>query len=149
MSGQVFFPTLYYNDVRAALDWLERAFGFEIAMVVTSANGELGHCEMSHEGHRVYIGKAWTPFTAAPSAADGIVTASIDCMVEDADAHCERARAAGARIFQEPRNEFYGARAYHALDLEGQLWRFSQPLKTMSFEEMERASGGRKVRASL
>jgi uncharacterized glyoxalase superfamily protein PhnB len=55
--------------------------------------------------------------------------------------HCERARAAGAKIVQEPADQFYGDRTYRCLDPEGHLWTFSQRLQEKMMTEMERASG--------
>jgi uncharacterized glyoxalase superfamily protein PhnB len=57
------------------------------------------------------------------------------------DAHCERARAAGARITQEPAEQFYGSRVYRALDPEGHVWNFDQKIEDMSTADMEKASG--------
>lgn len=57
------------------------------------------------------------------------------------EAHCDRARAADARITQEPADQFCGERSYRALDLEGHVWRFDQPVRTLTIEEMAKASG--------
>jgi uncharacterized glyoxalase superfamily protein PhnB len=46
--------------------------------------------------------------------------------VEDADAHCKRAREQGARITQEPTTLPFGERQYNAEDLAGHSWTFSQ-----------------------
>lgn len=43
---------------------------------------------------------------------------------EDVDAHCARARAAGATIINEPSIPDYGGRMYGAVDSEGYLWSF-------------------------
>lgn len=148
---QTLFPSLYYKDKRAALAWLERVFGFEIAMVVTNADGALGHCEMKcgADGAVVNIESEWERFTKSPSSLGGANSCSIGCRIEDVDAHFARAKAAGARIFTEPKTEFYGWRAYSAFDCDGHLWRFSEVVKDMSLEEMETASAGRKVRKAL
>ncbi|AHG92853.1 Glyoxalase-like domain protein (plasmid) [Gemmatirosa kalamazoonensis] len=45
--------------------------------------------------------------------------------VEDADAHCARAAAAGAEILQPPTTFPFGERQYHARDLGGHRWTFS------------------------
>lgn len=42
---------------------------------------------------------------------------------------------------KEPEDQFYGDRTYIAADLEGHHWTFSQPLRAVSNEEMEQASG--------
>jgi uncharacterized glyoxalase superfamily protein PhnB len=57
------------------------------------------------------------------------------------DEHCARAEAAGARITQRPEDQFYGARVYRALDLEGHVWNFDQNIADLSLADMEKASG--------
>jgi len=70
-------------------------------------------------------------------------------LTDGLDAHCERARAAGARITQAPTDQFYGARSYRALDPEGHVWNFDQTIATLSIAQMEEASGGLKIREKL
>ena len=60
---------------------------------------------------------------------------SVTVRVEDADAHCERARANGARITQEPRTHPFGERQYNAEDLAGHSWTFSQSVADVAPEE--------------
>ena len=57
------------------------------------------------------------------------------------DAHCERAKAAGAVIVRELENQFYGDRTYSARDPEGHVWSFGQTLQKVSREDAEKASG--------
>jgi uncharacterized glyoxalase superfamily protein PhnB len=49
-------------------------------------------------------------------------------MVDDVDAHCARARAAGAIVLNEPEDQPYGTRTYRVLDPEGHRWIFGSPL---------------------
>ena len=53
----------------------------------------------------------------------------------------ERARAAGAHISQEPEDQFYGDRTYRAIDPEGHVWVFTQPVRAVSVAEQEAATG--------
>jgi len=62
--------------------------------------------------------------------------------VSDADAHCARARAAGAEILEEPREQPFGDRIYLARDLEGHEWYFAQHLRDVPLAELRRALGG-------
>jgi uncharacterized glyoxalase superfamily protein PhnB len=55
--------------------------------------------------------------------------------VDDADAHYERDRAAGAKILAEPADQPYGDRAYRAEDLEGHHWSFHHPIGTPAPED--------------
>ena len=40
-----------------------------------------------------------------------------------------------------PADQFYGARTYRAMDPEGHIWNFTEEVRVVSTEEMERASG--------
>jgi uncharacterized glyoxalase superfamily protein PhnB len=65
----------------------------------------------------------------------GESTHSVMVRVEDADVHCERARAHGAQILMEPRTFEYGERQYEAEDFAGHRWTFSQTIADVSPEE--------------
>jgi uncharacterized glyoxalase superfamily protein PhnB len=137
-----FIPSLVYKDNRAALKWLQSAFGFEASEVLTDANGNIAHAEMSHGDGVVMIGSEWADWTRSPASLGGANTQRVHVRIErDIDAHCARARQAGAVIVMEPADQFYGERSYIAADLEGHHWTFSQPVKHVSNEDMEKASG--------
>lgn len=137
-----FGSALAYKDPRAALEWLEKAFGFETTMLLTDESGNVAHSEMSYGNGYLMIGGEWAANIKAPSSVGGGNTQTVHVqLAEDVDAHCERARAAGARIEMEPEDQFYGDRAYRAIDPEGHMWTFSQTLKIVPPEEWEKASG--------
>jgi len=156
MASPVFVPAVFYKDPLAALKWLERAFGFETISLVTDAEGNVGHSEMSFLGGQVQVGGEWqSPELVgparmrSPSSVEGINTQFVRIHMDDGlDAHCEAARAAGARILAEPEDQFYGARIYRAMDPEGHVWNFSQAVSQPSAAEME-ARSGLKIRSSL
>jgi uncharacterized glyoxalase superfamily protein PhnB len=62
-------------------------------------------------------------------------------LTTDIDAHCERARAAGAEILVEPETQFYGDRTYRCKDPEGHIWTVARSVEDVSIEEMERRTG--------
>jgi uncharacterized glyoxalase superfamily protein PhnB len=137
-----FISSLAYRDNRAALKWLQDAFGFEPSGVLTDSEGNIAHAEMAHGDGLVMIGSEWADWTRSPASLDGKNTQRVHVFVErDIDAHCERARQAGAKIVMEPADQFYGDRTYIATDLEGHYWTFWQPVRTVSNEEMEKESG--------
>ena len=137
-----FAPAVLYKQPFAALDWLEKAFGFERSMVITDATGNLGHAEMKFGDGYLIVGGEWAEFVASPASVGGKNTQTIHVHLKDGlDAHCERARAAGAEIIREPEEQFYGDRVYMAKDLEGHVWSFAQNLRYVSREEAEKASG--------
>jgi len=133
---------VFYKAPLAALDWLEKAFGFERSMVITDTDGNLAHSQMRFGDGLVHVGSEWADYIASPASAGGKNTQSIHVQLKDGiDAHCARARAAGAVILQEPTNQFYGDRTYRARDPEGHVWTFGQAVRVVSREEAEKASG--------
>lgn len=141
-----FTPSVNYRDPNAALDWLERAFDFTRIMVLTDEAGRVSHAEMSFQGRgQVMIGgDDWADYVASPASTGGRNTQRVHVMMADGlDAHCERARAAGAAILSEPEDQFYGDRTYVARDLEGHVWAFGQPVRKVGREEA--AASGLKI----
>ena len=133
---------VFYRDPYAALDWLERAFGFERTMLITDKEGNLGHSEMRFGEGYIMVGPEWADYVASPASVGGKNTQSIHVHLKDGiDAHCERARAAGTVIVREPEDQFYGDRTYSAKDPEGHVWSFAQTVRRVSREEAEKASG--------
>lgn len=134
--------SVYYKDPAAALDWLEKAFGFERVMVITDQDGHLAHCEMRFGDGRIMVGNEWTDTVASPKSVGGKCTQTLHVHLNaEIDAHCARARTAGAEILAEPSDQFYGDRVYRARDLEGHLWTFGQSVRTVTREEAQAASG--------
>ncbi|MGE0748729.1 MAG: VOC family protein [Rhodospirillales bacterium] len=133
---------VYYKDPAAALGWLEKAFGFERVMVITDADGNLVHSEMRFDAGYIMVGPEWADHVGSPRTIGGRNTQSIHAMLKEGlDAHCARARAAGAEILRPPEDQFYGDRTYSARDPEGHVWTFAQTVRAVSREEAERASG--------
>jgi uncharacterized glyoxalase superfamily protein PhnB len=125
MSEQTIFPTLRYRDAPAAIEWLGRAFGFEPRMVVDGEPGTVAHAELTHGAAMIMLGTARPPESGGfHSYAPPPGSASLYMVVEDPDAHAERARTAGAEIVRELEDTEYGSREYSARDLEGNVWSF-------------------------
>jgi uncharacterized glyoxalase superfamily protein PhnB len=112
-------------------------------MVITEDSGAVVHSEMSFRGRgQIMVGGEWSELVSSPASVDGRNTQRVHVKLADGiDAHCERARAAGAVVIREPQEEFYGDRAYAVRDLEGHAWTFTQPTRRVSREEAEAASG--------
>jgi uncharacterized glyoxalase superfamily protein PhnB len=146
----IFRASVIYQDDRAALEWLEKAFGFETALVITDDSGAIVHAEMKFRGALVMIAREFTADVKSPKSLDGKNTQMLHVHVDTGiDAHYARARAAGATILMEPSDQFYGDRSYRAKDPEGHIWVFSQTVKVLTIGEMEQASGGLKLRETL
>jgi uncharacterized glyoxalase superfamily protein PhnB len=107
--------------------FLREAFGFVEHAAYPGQGGRIEHAEMRFGNGMVMLGstredgRGWLTVAEA-----GGFTQTNYVIVEDVDAHCARARAraAGAAIVQEPRDEAHGGRGYAARDPEGNLWFF-------------------------
>ena len=129
---------LFYDDAAAAIDWLARAFGFETRVRIENERGQIVHSQLTLNGGLIMVGQAGLsedrPQCKSPKAIGGANTQALCLFVDDADAHCERARAAGAVITVEPATQDYGEaywsdRTYEAEDLERHHWWFMQRLR--------------------
>ncbi len=125
---------LIYDDPRTAIDWLHRAFGFEVRTIVENRAGTILHCELVYGDGVVMISGAQRPHSRSPRAAGGN-TQSLMVYVDDVEAHLECAREHGAEIFEPMRETDYGPdywsdRIYGAIDREGHHWWFAQRLRT-------------------
>jgi uncharacterized glyoxalase superfamily protein PhnB len=139
-------PLIWCDEPRAAIEWLERAFGFEAVMIVGDDDGGVIHSELALGNGAIYVvgppGVGAGGRGATPRGVGGRNTQTICVnLTEGIDAHCERARKAGARIEREPADQPYGDRVYTCVDPEGHEWAFCQPVKVMSAEEMAQATG--------
>jgi uncharacterized glyoxalase superfamily protein PhnB len=121
-------PVLIYPDVRAAVAWLEAAFGFAERVRI----GEDHRAQLSFGDGAVIVGDV--RHERRPPR-PGEVTHSVLVRVDDARGHCERARAHGARIVMEPIDFEYGERQYAVEDLAGHQWTFSQTLADVAPED--------------
>jgi uncharacterized glyoxalase superfamily protein PhnB len=125
---QTVTPYLLYEDADAALGWLAAAFGFrETDRIAGPDGGKVAHAEMDvGGGSSIFLGGPGGDYRN-PKAVGR--TSLVYVYVEDLDAHCARAREAGAEIAEQPSDQPYGDRRYAAEDPEGHLWYFATPLE--------------------
>ena len=119
MGHPTVFPTLSYDDADSALDFLVQAFGAEQHAAYRTDDGAIRHAEIRLGNGIVMFGSASADATATGGAGGGIYV-----VISDPDAHCARARNAGAEIVRELEDTDYGSREYSARDPEGNMWHF-------------------------
>ncbi len=126
-GGAAIIPGLRYVDAPAAIAWLCSAFGFERRLVVPGEEGRIAHAELVFGDSMIMLGSGhrggYDRLLVHPAIAGG-VTQALYVVVDDVDAHCARARAAGAEVVMEPVDQEYGGRLYSCLDPERHLWNF-------------------------
>ncbi len=131
-------PALAYDDPKAALEWLQEAFGFKVRFAVPGPDGGIVHSEVEVADGLIMVGPSggmdsWS----SPKSLDGKTTQSCYVFVDDVDAHYAHAKESGAGIVEELTDQFYGARTYRARDPEGHLWVFAQQVKDVSFDDFQ------------
>jgi uncharacterized glyoxalase superfamily protein PhnB len=131
--------SVFYEDPKAAIDFLAKAFGFEV-QVKHEENGVVVHSQLVLPGGLIMVGglaSSGSPeatWRKSPKQLGGANTQALFIYVDDADAHCARARAAGATIIREPTTVDYGKawwsdRGYEAADPEGHHWNFAHRVR--------------------
>jgi uncharacterized glyoxalase superfamily protein PhnB len=130
----VITPYLFYEDLDAAVDWLVNTFGFVEAVRMKGPDGKAIHAEVKHKGGVVMMGCPG-PDYQNPMRRGG-ATQLVYVYVDDVDRHFASAKSAGARILNEPADQFYGDRTYGAEDPEGHQWSFGQHVRDVAPEDM-------------
>jgi uncharacterized glyoxalase superfamily protein PhnB len=133
--------SLYYRDPARMIDWLCAAFGFEVRLKVEGEGGRIEHSELTYGEGLIMVSGERTGAAAVRFGVDlksprsaGCNTQNMMVYVDDVDAHCARARSAGAKITDEPSMHDYGAdywvdRSYGAVDPEDHMWWFTQRIR--------------------
>ena len=130
---------VFYRDAAAAIDWLCKAFSFEVRLRIEGEGGRIEHSELTYGEGLIMVSqeggdRAWHAHMRSPASVGGANTQCLMFFVDDADAHCAHARRNGARVVEDPATHDYGEdywtdRSYGALDCEGHLWWFTQRLR--------------------
>ena len=131
---------VFYDDAAAAIDFLCRALGFEVRLLVEGEGGAVEHSELAFGDGLIMVGQVGVrdegprDFAISPRSIGEKTTQSLCMVVADCDAACERARAAGGRILIEPATSDYGEehdshRSCLVADPEGHRWWLMQTVR--------------------
>src|SRR5439155_644843 len=125
MSSTV-IPVLRYRDAPAAIDWLCRTFGFERQLVVPGEEGAVAHAQLRLGTGMIMLGSVveteFGRWMQQPDEIGGRETETVYVVVPDADVVYARAKAAGAQILLDIKNEDYGGRGFTCRDPQGHIW---------------------------
>ncbi len=124
-------PAVFYLDPKAALRFLEDAFGFEPLLVLLDENDEIAHSELKFGHSVIMVGREWGDVHRSPRSVDDKNTQAVHVQLQ-------RGRDIDA--------QFYGDRAYRARDPEGHVWTFSVTKHELTPDQWDKASGLRTQR---
>lgn len=121
-------PCLRYRNAPAAIAWLCSVFGFKEQAVYPNPDGTIAHAQLVFGNGMIMLGSAsaseWGQLIKQPDEIGGAETQSAYVIVEDADVLYDRAKAAGAQIVLDIKDEDYGGRGFTCRDIEGHIWNF-------------------------
>jgi uncharacterized glyoxalase superfamily protein PhnB len=123
-------PCLRYRDTPAAIEWLCSTFGFKKHAVYPNSDGTIAHAQLTFGNGMIMLGSAvdkateWGRLIKQPDQIGGAETQSAYLVVTDADVLYARAKAAGAEIVIDIKDEDYGGRGFSCRDIEGHFWSF-------------------------
>jgi uncharacterized glyoxalase superfamily protein PhnB len=121
-------PCLRYRKAPEAIDWLCNAFGFDKHLAVPGENDTIAHAQLTFGNSMVMLSSAqdseFGRLMKQPDEIGGSETQTNYVIVPDADAHYAKAKAAGAEMVMEIKDQDYGGRGYSCRDLEGHIWSF-------------------------
>ena len=125
-TNSALIPCLRYRDAPAAIEWLCNTFGLERQLVVPGPANTITHAQLSLGKGMIMLGSVvdseYGQLIRQPDEIGGFETQSVYVIVADADAVYASAKAAGATIVIEIKDEDYGGRGFSCRDLEGRLW---------------------------
>ena len=116
-------PVLIYPDVRAAVEWLQSALGFEEKVRI----GDAHRSQLAFGTDGALVVADVRRDKVAPSG--GVVTQEIKLRVDDVDAALARALEAGAVVHEEPKTYEYGERSCLVEDPFGHRWELTQTVQ--------------------
>jgi uncharacterized glyoxalase superfamily protein PhnB len=127
-------PLLRYREPKVAIAWLGKAFGFGTRCVATRPDGSFAYAHLACGDNLIMVTQAREALADKPAAKLKSVKMPAKpgrfsgqacyLLVEDIEAHCARAKDAGAEIVRDIAPFEHGGRRYACRDPEGHVWTF-------------------------
>jgi uncharacterized glyoxalase superfamily protein PhnB len=119
-------PYLTVRDADAAIDFYQRAFGFEKRMTVPGPGGKTGHAELTYRDALIMLGPENDKGPCRAPVSLGVSSpVNLYVYCDDVDALFKRATAAGATATFPPQDMFWGDRICTLTDPDGHSWTFA------------------------
>jgi PhnB protein len=136
-------PYLIIKGAAAAIDFYKKAFGATEVFRMPDASGKLvGHAEIKIGDSHIMMADEYPEMGYRSPQSLGGTPVSILLYVDEVDATIPRAVAAGAKLVQPIKDQFYGDRSGTLHDPFGHVWTVATHKKDVSPEEMMEHAGG-------
>jgi uncharacterized glyoxalase superfamily protein PhnB len=128
MKAKHVMPALKYQGAKEAIKWLCDTWGFDAHLVVPGSGDTIAHAQLVLGDIMIMLGSTdsgeYGKLIRQPADNEGKVTQAPYIVVDNPDWFYERARAVGAAILVEIKDEDYGGRGFTCSDIEGHIWNF-------------------------
>ena len=131
-------PYLAIKDAVRALEFYKKAFGATEVYKLIMPDGRLGHAEIHLGDSLIMLADEFPEYGGKAPQTLGGSPVSIHLYVEDVDAFCQKAVAAGAKQRKPVTDQFYGDRSGQLEDPFGHLWWVATHKEDVSPEEMQK-----------
>ena len=131
-------PYLTVHDAAKAIDFYKEAFGAEERSRMTLPDGKcVAHAELKI-GDSILMLSDEMPGQSCEPAAVGEACVGFYLYVKDVDDVFERAVAAGAKVKEPLKDEFWGDRVGQIIDPAGHIWSLATHMEDVSPEELRK-----------
>ena len=131
-------PYLAIDGASAAIEFYKKAFNATERMRIDAPGGKIGHAEIEIEGALIMLADEYPDMHFRSPRALGGSPVTIHMYVDDVDAFCARASAAGAEIVRPVADQFYGDRSCQMRDPYGHTWSIATHVEDVSPEEVQK-----------
>jgi PhnB protein len=141
-ARQIITPYISVHDGAGALDWYVTALGATETVRYVGDDGRIGHAEFVLHGATVMLSDAYPEIGVVAANSSAGSSCALHVEVPDCDAAHERAVANGATSMAAPADQPHGSRNATILDPFGHRWMLSQPVRAMSYAEIDEQYDG-------
>jgi PhnB protein len=135
-------PYIICKGAADAIEFYKKAFSAAEIMRMAGPDGRIGHAEIRIGDSHIMLADEHPERSIYSPQHYGGSPVSVLLYVENADATVHAAVAAGAKVTQPLKDEFYGDRAGTVVDPFGHQWYIHTHVKDVSMEDMQNAVAG-------
>ena len=136
MRGAI--PYLCCREAARALTFYKEAFGATEILRLAEPNGRVGHAEIRIGDAVIMLSDEYPEMKVVSPQALGGTPMAIHLYVENVDAFCARAVAAGATLARPVADQFYGDRSGQLTDPFGHRWSIATHVADVPNDEVQR-----------
>lgn len=131
-------PYLIIDGATAAIDFYKEVFAATEVLRIPAPNDKIGHAELKIGDSHIMLADEHPEINALGPKTIGGAATKIMVYIEDVDAVVDRAVAAGAKLIQPVKDQFYGDRTGGIEDPFGHVWYVATHIEDVPMDELEK-----------